>query len=468
MNHVRSLIVVLVVVLGLQQNAAAAGSEYNLKHHHNYKQLVATLNRVHQKCPHLTRVYNLTASPKPDTTVGGNKLTVIEFSNNPGKHAPGKPMFKYVGNMHGNEVVGRELLLKLVDYLCEEYKAGNVEIQKLINKTEIHIMPSMNPDGWQLASEQKGKKDWLVGRANGNGVDLNRDFPDMDRIAFRLQEQGFDDEYHLDHLLDYKDILAAFEQKFEEVQIETRLVIHWLLSYPFVLSANLHGGDIVANYPYDESRDRHIQKEYSKSPDDKTFRHLALAYAVPHKVMGKKDKACGEDSFKYGITNGAKWYSLAGGMQDFNYLTTNCFELTIELSCIKFPNATTLPKYWNDNKASLINYMWQAHMGLKGFVYDRESEKPIEGASISVNDDKTGKTIKHDVKSAEAGDYWRLLTDGQYTLTATMPGYRPVKIMCINVMNEAHKFLSAKVVNIPLEPTIDDIDTIDIDSSRCH
>jgi len=60
-----------------------------------------------------------------------------------------------------------------------------------------------------------------------------------------------------------------------------------------------------------------------------------------------------------GIVNGAKWYSVRGGMQDFNYLSSNDFEITLELGCRKYTDEQSLEKEWNNNKDALINFIWQ-------------------------------------------------------------------------------------------------------------
>ena len=51
-------------------------------------------------------------------------------------------------------------------------------------------------------------------------------------------------------------------------------MMRWVKRNPFVLSANLHAGAVVASYPFDDSR-QHINGRYSASPDDKWFRHSA-------------------------------------------------------------------------------------------------------------------------------------------------------------------------------------------------
>ena len=54
--------------------------------------------------------------------------------------------------MHGDETVGRQLLIYLAEYLLEQY-GKNSRITQLVDNTEIYLMPTMNPDGFAHAKE---------------------------------------------------------------------------------------------------------------------------------------------------------------------------------------------------------------------------------------------------------------------------------------------------------------------------
>ncbi|CAG9533466.1 unnamed protein product [Cercopithifilaria johnstoni] len=408
--------------------------------YHNQDELETILININKRCPNYTTIYSIGKS------VEGRDLLVIHFSTTPGQHQMLKPEMKYVGNMHGNEPVGRELLLRLASFFCDEILAKNKEIMELIKSTSIHLLPSMNPDGFERAlligSDARG---WFDGRSNANGIDLNRDFPDLDGFYYYLERHNIP---RFDHLLE------LFGDEAKEYQPEVRAVGQWILSLPFVLSANIHEGDLVANYPFDSARIPN-RNEYSRSPDDQTFRYLAESYANKHAHMAKNDHPSCDGTItnaftrQGGITNGAKWYSVSGGMQDFNYLATNAFEITLELSCKKFPDSLLLPKLWDDNKEALIDFIRKVHIGIKGVVMDRITGRPISEAVIWVTNSTENTPIKHPVTSWETGEYFRLLTPGRYEIYVAADGYQSTYKQ-VNVTNNSQT--SAKIVNFALMP----------------
>ena len=103
------------------------------------------------------------------------------------------------------------------------------------------------------------------------------------------------------------------------------------------------------------------------------------------------------------------WH-LIGGMQDFNYIHSNCFEITLELTCCKYPSAETLLKGWNDNHEALLQFLEAAQIGIKGIVLD-DTGKVMDGAEVHV------EGIDHPIRTTDRGEFWRLLTPGKYNVS---------------------------------------------------
>lgn len=61
-------------------------------------------------------------------------------------------------------MLGRELLLLLMQFLCKEFQDGNPRVRSLVIETRIHLVPSLNPDGYELAREAvRARQGWSSG-----------------------------------------------------------------------------------------------------------------------------------------------------------------------------------------------------------------------------------------------------------------------------------------------------------------
>ncbi|XP_078099097.1 carboxypeptidase M [Sander vitreus] len=355
--------------------------------YHNNREIEQYLLQVNASDPAITHLYSIGQS------VRGQQLWVLALGLSPRRHTVGIPEFKYVANMHGNEVLGRVLLLQLIDDLVRGYRNNETWSLQLLNSTRIHILPTMNPDGFD-ASDTNCQ--YSQGRANYNGVDLNRNFPDA-FAGLRRQPQ-----------------LAE-----QNREAEVRAVIGWLRTESFVLSANLHGGALVASYPYDNSNGgSELVGGASVTPDDDVFVHLAKVYSYNHASMHQGDICSDSRPFLEGVTNGYQWYPLAGGMQDYNYVWAQCLELTLEISCCKFPPVKQLPAMWTENRKSLLAFIQQVHLGVKGRVFDG-SGVPVQNAVVEVK----GRANMCPFRTDRHGEYYRLLLPGNYSFTVTYPGH---------------------------------------------
>lgn len=345
----------------------------------NNEELHVHLKDYTNRCGNISRLVQIGKS------VQGRPIEALEISDTLEKGLrDGKPHAKIVGGIHGDETSGRVVTLGMAEWICENYQTDPVAAD-IVSKSHLWILPDMNPDGFALGT-----------RTNANGRDLNRDFPDR---------------------YDAGGISSSLDGR----QPETQAIMKWTMDYPFVSSLVFHGGDLVVSYPMDGTPDGRAY--YMKSADDSLFIYLSRQYASNHRVLS----TLRQRNFPGGITNGAAWYSIYGGSGDWNYLTQNVFELTIELGDKKTPGDRELQGIFEDNKNAVLAFLRASVLeGLQGTLETQSKKKtrkadPVKGAEISV------QGIDSYVTSRDRGGFNRPLPPGNYTIVIRKKGFKTLK-----------------------------------------
>ena len=352
--------------------------------YHSYATMTNELHGYAAAYPALCRLQSLGRS------VQGREILALKITDNPDTEED-EPEVAYVGTMHGNEVLGLEMCLYFIDWLLANSTA-NARASNLVNNTEIWIVPCMNPDGLAAGT-----------RYNADGYDLNRSFPEGARNYFG-------------NIL-YGPAMSTNGRPPEVVRL-----MQWSAAHSCALAANFHSGTTVVNYPFDNDD---LGSVDSPSPDDLLLEYLARLYSSNNPPMWASTQ------FSNGIVNGAAWYSIDGGMQDWNFRYLGNIEMTIELSGVDLPPQSELPQFWNNNRAAMLAYLEGVHCGVRGIVTDAVSGQPVFAAV------RVAGTPRLAFTDPDLGDFHRPLLPGNRTLVVTAPGYEPRWIPNVIVSNGA-------------------------------
>jgi uncharacterized short protein YbdD (DUF466 family) len=340
----------------------------------DYDSYVKLMRDFAVKFPHLCKLEVIGRSVK------GRELLALKISDN-AKVDEKEPEVLLDSTIHGNELIGFPMLLKLAHELLTEYE-NDKQVKRVVDNTEIWIMPLRNPDGTYKKGNNTVKG---ASRFNANFVDLNRNFPDTQNRE------------------------SVFSLKFEP---ETQSLVKFVSERNFVIGATIHAGAEVLNYPWDSMEEKH--------PDDAWFRSITreyvdLIHTVDSNYMNDLDD---------GITNGYAWYSIMGGFQDYMNYFENSRVITFELSTSKIPWAFDLYTYWLKNRPSILEFIEQAQKGINGVVVDSITGAPIN-AKVFINKSANNSPW---VKTGTKGEFYRPLLPGKYSVYVEAMGYEPIKI----------------------------------------
>ena len=318
------------------------------------------------------------------TTFSGYKLLAVKISDNVNDNES-EPEFFLGGQMHGDELIGGMVCLRLIDKLLRDY-GTNQEVTNLVDNMEIFINPLSNPEGTYIAG------------------------PDSVNYSIRYTRNGYGWDNFIDMNRNFPDAIAGDHPDEKEYSIETEAFMQYADAHHFVMSANLHSGSELVNYPFDT--------DPSLPADNAWWEMVSAEYVTLARQYGGESYMTSD--FPSGYINGYAWYTITGSRQDYMNYFKHCREVTLELSIDKKLSNDLLDSYTSRNIPPMLTYMNRATKGLRGFVTDSVTGEPLE-AKVFISGHDYFKSYVYSYQPT--GEYYRYLKAGHYNVSFYANGY---------------------------------------------
>lgn len=349
-----------------------------MESYHNYNQLVALSDSLATNFPEICKKIVLGTTPQ------GRELGILKISDNVEENE-NEPELMFDGGIHGDEIMGPEILIRYSRDLCLGY-GNDSTITSLINNREIWLYYLVNPDGFVNNI-----------RYNSNGVDLNRD------VGFMWGGEGYSP--------------YAFSQP------ETRILRSLWMEHNFLLYTNFHGGTEIISLPW--------SYRVSHPPDWIHIQQLASVYS----------SYSGYTNLTYG-QGCIVMYQIFGSTKDFNYGSKGQVSWSLEVSMLKQPPSSQIPMYYSYNAPAMTEMINRVGRGVNGMVTDSLTGSPVKAALFI-------DSFYPVYTDTQLGDYHKYVLQGTYSMTIKASGYQTKTLIGVTVPSQGSVTTDIQLTRAP-------------------
>jgi len=264
--------------------------------YHTYLELQTDLFALERSHPDIAKIFDIGDSHEK------RRIYALKISDNVAVEEEEAEIL-FTGCHHAREWISVEVPFLLGKYLAESY-ATDPEVKRLVDRSEIWIVPLVNPDGLEYSIHvyrywRKNRRD--SGRGNF-GVDLNRNYG---------YQWGFDNEGSSS---DPGSSVYRGPAPFSEP--ETQAVRDLFLRKNFQAMISYHSFSQVILYPWG----------YTVQPSDRNEELRTIAVEMSRRIQAVNGR-----TYVYGQSSGPSMYLTNGDTTDWTFGIAGIPSYTIEL-----------------------------------------------------------------------------------------------------------------------------------------